>query len=83
MSGPVSDDIPADLVADGVERICEVLQIGSSRHWDMYSPQYHAAKAIKHLAQFLADEGPDEDSGRSHLDHAGARVLLAMGQEDG
>jgi len=74
------------LPVDALEAITEILDFGARkyapRNWEKgldWSRVYRAA--IGHLFKWWACAGPDEETGKSHLWHAGCCILFLIAYE--
>ncbi|TGT76198.1 MULTISPECIES: dATP/dGTP diphosphohydrolase domain-containing protein [unclassified Mesorhizobium] len=74
------------LPVDAIEAITEILDFGAKkyapRNWEKgmdWSRVYRAA--IGHLFKWWRNSGPDEETGKSHLWHAGCCVLFLISYE--
>jgi len=74
------------LPVDAIEAITEILDFGARkyapRNWEKgmdWSRVYRAT--IGHLFKWWAGKGPDEETGKSHLWHAGCCILFLISYE--
>lgn len=74
------------LPVDALEAITEILDFGAKkyapRNWEKgldWSRVYRAA--LGHLFKWWANAGPDEETGKSHLWHAGCCILFLIAYE--
>jgi hypothetical protein len=79
---PRMDLIPAEALWE----VGKVMTLGmvkySAHNWRsgfQWSRLYAAAQ--RHLNQWIIDEGPDKDSGLSHLSHAACCILMLLTHE--
>lgn len=50
--------------------------------WTQRSADEHVDAALRHMLAWAAGEPVDPTSGRSHLEHAATRTLMAVHQEN-
>lgn len=72
---------------DGLGEVNAVLRHGAEKHSPRFDSDASRSRvgdinaALRHVGRWLDGSGVDEESGRSHLAHAAARLLIALACE--
>ena len=70
---------------DGLEEIVKVLEFGAKKYardnWRKVESQRYAAAAFRHLVAYNKGEQADDETGLSHLAHAGCCLLFLLSLE--